>query len=111
MSDFHRNNSRAIGVQSYCKRCHNRANMRNQVRRRFGISEQEWAEIRERKKSWEMCGKADGQIDLDHNHETGELRGVLCNKCNRGLGFFGDNPEKLRAAANYLDSYWHSIRE
>jgi len=41
----------------------------------------------------------------DHDHETGFLRGVLCTRCNTGLGKFGDSPQLLRAAVSYLISY------
>ena len=39
---------------------------------------------------------------LDHNHETGRIRGVLCGNCNRGLGLLQDNPEILLKAREYL---------
>jgi hypothetical protein len=40
---------------------------------------------------------------IDHNHETGQIRGILCNNCNRGIGLLQDNSEVLRNAALYLD--------
>jgi len=39
---------------------------------------------------------------LDHNHKTGKIRGILCDTCNRGLGYFQDNPEFLQKAAEYI---------
>jgi hypothetical protein len=50
----------------------------------------------------EACG--DGvDLVIDHNHTTGNYRGVLCNHCNKALGFARDNSERLRALASYLD--------
>lgn len=39
---------------------------------------------------------------VDHCHKTGEVRGLLCNNCNIGLGLFSDNPSILRSAITYL---------
>ncbi len=41
---------------------------------------------------------------VDHNHKTGEIRGVLCNRCNVALGMARDNPYVLRALADYIES-------
>lgn len=54
-----------------------------------------------------ICRRATGaarRLAVDHNHETGEVRGLLCKPCNRyGLGMFArDNPEVLDRAAEYL---------
>ena len=42
---------------------------------------------------------------IDHNHETGKFRGVLCKQCNRALGMFKDSPIILRSALEYLDAF------
>jgi hypothetical protein len=45
------------------------------------------------------------RLDLDHCHETGKTRGLLCNDCNRGIGMFRHQIELLAAAIEYLRSH------
>jgi len=42
------------------------------------------------------------KLVVDHNHRTGEVRGLLCSRCNIALGHLDDSPVKLRNALNYL---------
>ena len=44
-------------------------------------------------------------MSVDHCHQTGKVRGLLCTKCNRGIGLFCDNPKFLKSAIRYLNSH------
>lgn len=41
---------------------------------------------------------------VDHDHKTGQVRGLLCSQCNHAVGLFQDNPDMCMSAANYLNS-------
>lgn len=42
------------------------------------------------------------RLFIDHDHESGEVRGLLCRECNSGLGFFKDSTELLQKAIQYI---------
>jgi len=55
-----------------------------------------------------ICGQkcnTHASLSRDHNHETGEARGLLCMKCNTAIGKFGDSIELLESAIAYLRKY------
>lgn len=76
-------------------------------RRTYGITDEEYQALRESHNyrcaicdiSEEEEGKA---LAIDHCHKTGRIRGLLCNKCNRALGHFKDDPVLVEKAAAYL---------
>lgn len=51
-----------------------------------------------------ICGAVCALV-VDHDHDTGQVRGLLCGNCNRGLGMFHESPETLRRAALYVEMF------
>lgn len=64
----------------------------------YGITKEQWINL---PKSCSICGSMK-DLRIDHCHGNGQIRGVLCDKCNKGLGFFKDNPTHLLRASDYI---------
>lgn len=52
-----------------------------------------------------LCHKVAVRLCVDHCHETGAVRSLLCDGCNVGLGLFGDDPDRLIEAADYIKKH------
>ncbi len=72
-------------------------------RYRFRTVAEQMAVFRAERARCPICG--DPATDIDHDHSTGAVRGHLCRACNVGLGHFGDDPLRLKAAVEYLDHH------
>lgn len=72
----------------------------------YGITQDEYNwlyKLQGGKCAW--CQRATGKVKrlaVDHDHKTGEVRGLLCGPCNRTIGQFGDSPEAIERGAEYL---------
>ena len=81
------------------------------LRRDYGITLDEYNRIlQEQGGGCGICGvvearskSGNGRLHVDHDHETGKTRGLLCDTCNRGIGQLGDDPERVKAAVRYLE--------
>lgn len=54
----------------------------------------------------QICGEEDRRgLCIDHNHETGKIRGLLCDNCNKGIGLLREDSYILEKAKRYLEKY------
>lgn len=76
-------------------------------KKRTGITKEQYAtKLQEQLGVCAICGETGTRaLAIDHNHSTGQLRGLLCGKCNRGLGYLNDSSILLQKALNYLQKY------
>ncbi len=122
---FVRNRSDPSGIGAYCRPCQNakvaesiarnHGNTRHyHLKRRYGIGADDVLEML-RGQSWQcpicQCRLTLRTAHVDHDHQTGMVRAVLCFNCNGGLGQFKDDPESLRRAADYVEgNVWQPIK-
>lgn len=113
-SNFPRNKRTATGYHCYCKECHNsrnRAFIKNRyggtrhyhLRGRYGVGAEEVAQLVIAQGGLcAVCQKRPA-TQVDHDHKTGDVRGVVCLLCNAAMGAFGDDPQRIRRAIDYLE--------
>ena len=81
------------------------------LQRLYGITSEDYTEMLESQGG--VCGKCKCSppnhrkkfLAVDHCHKTGQVRGLLCDNCNRGIGLLGDTVESLNEAVEYLKRY------
>ena len=77
------------------------------LKHKFGMSEEEYIKKSDAQDNrCAICGahqlELDRRMAVDHDHETGQIRGLLCNHCNLGIGFLKDSTDLLEKAQKYL---------
>lgn len=82
-----------------------------QLKRKYGVTPEEYDELLdEQDYGCAICespdpGRGHQFLAVDHNHSTQQTRGLLCHACNRALGLFGDDAQRVQRAASYLLRY------
>ena len=115
LANFPPHNKCKDGLDSWCRKC--RATYRAEICRgkfRGQLTDDEVRKLKQQEKC-DICGGNEisgsknnvyvGKVYalvMDHNHDTGKFRGMLCNHCNRGLGNFKDSIKNLEQATLYL---------
>lgn len=83
---------------------------RGRLKAKYGLTETEYeALLAAQGGVCAICGAPEPgglykPLHIDHCHASKKVRGLLCTNCNRGLGYFGDDPSRLRIAATYVSS-------
>ena len=97
--DKNRDRCLAIARESYHRNKH------NVIKRKYGLSPEKHEAMKVMQDGDCMiCGEREG-THVDHNHSTGKVRGLLCSQCNSAIGLMNDNPDVLKAGADYLEDH------
>lgn len=128
---FHRQRGKPNGYRSHCKECRNKTYSENyateagrrtaQVNswRSQGIKDMTIARYEEmvldqngRCAICQVTAEENGRrLCVDHDHETGRVRALLCDHCNVGIGRFNDSPEMLEKALRYLQHHTMEVAQ
>lgn len=119
LEDFYRDKNNPDGREYSCKICRQKAQKQSRskyprkdqreqnLKYSYNISIKEYdALLKSQNGVCVICGNINRNnrpLFVDHDHLTGEIRGLLCSHCNSSLGYMRDNPVLLRRAADYLE--------
>lgn len=115
LEDFYRKSGGLHGRETRCKKCQ-RGRRRGAVRERllqykYGISEDQYKAMHDEQHGLcRSCGLPETRrntenLAVDHDHKTGKVRALLCQKCNTVLGLLDDDPEKIKSLLEYIQQY------
>ncbi|MFF1403390.1 endonuclease VII domain-containing protein [Streptomyces sp. NPDC058294] len=102
-SEWHRNATASDGLSTRCKACRALLGRERHLRRNYGLTRAERDELIASQGGVCCVCLSAKPAHVDHCHETGRVRGVLCFSCNAALGQFKDQPESIRRAAAYVE--------
>jgi hypothetical protein len=95
-------------LRSKCKDCAKQWHREHKLLTKYGLDRGDYDQmLAEQDGRCAICralpkSSRNGLLHVDHCHQTGEVRGLLCFSCNTGLGAFQDSEERLVIAAEYL---------
>lgn len=80
----------------------NRQRRENYMKKHYGMTFDDFDRMLAEQGGCAICGIEEANWHIDHDHETGKVRGILCHGCNVGIGYMGDDPARVQRAADYL---------
>lgn len=93
-------------TNGHCVECNRAIHNRNSTLKRYGLTQLQFQLMSDLNVGrCVICQRPPkrGRLVVDHNHKTGQVRGLLCRDCNLMVGHGKDDPTLLRAAAAYLE--------
>ncbi|GAA3860672.1 endonuclease VII domain-containing protein [Streptomyces lacrimifluminis] len=102
-SEWHRDGTASDGLSTRCKACRATRGREDHLMRKYGLTEAERDELIVSQGGVCCICLSAPPAHVDHCHETGRVRGVLCFSCNAALGQFKDRPDVIRRAATYVE--------
>ncbi len=99
---FRRESTGEASHKGWCKDCQSKYLRAWRFKKHYGITVEDYDRMFKAQGGRCKICKQERELKVDHCHEKGHVRGLLCDLCNRGIGFFKDDPVWLSAAANYL---------
>ncbi|MER5212709.1 endonuclease VII domain-containing protein [Streptomyces sp. NPDC002838] len=102
-SEWHRNATASDGLSTSCETCRASKGRAGHLERQYGITEADRDELISSQAGVCRICLAAPAAHVDHCHNTGRVRGVLCFSCNAALGQFKDRPDVIRRAAAYVE--------
>lgn len=105
--DFYDNPRRAGYKITRCKACVASASRKSALQRRYGLTEDEVAAMTSSQGGCGICGDAEARLVVDHDHSTGAVRELLCDRCNTTLGRVLDDASLLESMIEYLKRHAH----
>jgi len=89
--------------RSLCKECHKRWCRKNHLLKKYKISEEDYDNLyKEQEGKCKICNVHYNSLVIDHNHNTNQVRSLLCDNCNTGIGMLKENIEIMKSAIEYL---------
>lgn len=102
LSAFATERRNSDGRHSYCRECQSASRTRHLLRTKYDLTPEELEEMKAAQAyRCAVCARK-RKLVIDHNHETGLVRGLLCTQCNVALGMLGDDLVFISALEGYL---------
>ena len=111
LDEFNNDKVTITGKTSYCKKCISEKYTKDEIKNnsyktKYNISLEDYNKMLiNQNNKCDICKIEFNNLVVDHCHTTGKVRGLLCNGCNSGIGFFKENKVTILNSIEYLNKH------